>query len=159
MSHEAGHVETITTTTTLTTAVPPDAAAVDDFIEAVSWVGQAATYIQNALVPIIFGLLFVSLVIYIIKLHFGNSTYKQFRLADMICRRDGSLDRKALERLVLFLLTCYGFLYVIHKDRVYIIGYLVAMAGIWLGYQLADNKFTNKNVPHTPPAADPSTQP
>jgi len=151
MSHEAGHVDVVTTTTTATTTAVavPEAAGVDDIIEAVSWVVQAANYVQNALVSIVFGMLFVSLIIYIIKLHFGNGTYKKFRLADMICRGDGSLDRKAFERLVLFLATLYGFLYVVHHERPMIVAYLVAMAGIWLAHQLADNKIANKNVPPT----------
>jgi hypothetical protein len=150
MTHEAGHLDGVTTTTTTTAVAAPDAPAVDDLIEAVSWVGRTVDYIQNALVSIVFGLLFVSLIIYIVKLHFGNGTYKKFRLADMICRGDGSLDRKAFERLVLFLATLYGFLYVVHHERPMIVTYLVAMAGIWLAHQLADNKIANKNVPPTP---------
>jgi len=158
MSHEAGHIETITTTTTNTLVAPPDAPG-GDLIEAVSWVVQTANYVQNALVSIVFGLLFVSLIIYIVKLHFGNGTYKRFRLADMICRGDGSLDRKALERLVLFLATLYGFLYVVHHERPMIVAYLVAMAGIWLAHQLADNKIANKNVPPMPPPSPEQSTP
>lgn len=157
MSHEAGHVDVITTTTTSTAVtVPPEASAAEDLIEAVSWWLKAADYVQNALVSIVFGLLFLSLIVYIVKLHFGNGTFKAFRLADMICRADGSLDRKALERLMLFLTTLYGFLYVVHHERAMLVTYLMAMAGIWLGYQLADNKLANKNTPPPAPIEQPT---
>lgn len=144
MTHEVDHTATAQT---LETAVK---AASDAAVEVVTWWEWAARtgkYIQSTFVSIIFFLLFVSLVIWIIRLNIGNGTYQHFRLADMVMRKDGTIDRKAMERTMLFLASLYGFLYVVHKHEGVIVGYLVAMAGIWLGYQLADNKLTNKGAP------------
>lgn len=144
MSHAADHTaaaEAVESVADVATDV------VTDVVSWWTWSMKILAYVQSSFISIVFFLLFVTLIIWIVKLNVGNGEYRNFFLADMVRRHDGRLDRKAVERALLFLATLYGFMIVVHKHADLIIGYLAVMAGIWLGYQVADNKLPSLGKP------------
>src|SRR5258706_4548168 len=111
--------------------------------------------LTGTLVSWLFGIILISSIVYIIKLHLSNGSYKNFRLSQLICRADGTLDRKAFKDVLLFFVSLYGFIFVMHKHSDMIISYFWAMAGIWLGAHVLDNKLPTlggrPSSPVTPP--------
>ena len=151
MTHEANHTVTEEAVEDVAEFATDAAAQVFTWWE---WATKTLAYIQSTFVSIVFFFLFAALIIWLWRLNVGNSEYENFRIADMVRRKDGSIDRKAMERAMLFLATLYGFLYVVHKHSDLIVGYLWAMATVWLGYQVADNKLANKGKPPELPSPE-----
>jgi hypothetical protein len=133
-----------------------DPGAVEDVIEVVSDLGRFVAYLNETAVTLIFGILFVSLIIYIVRLHFGNSEYQKFRLAHMVMKLDGTLDRKAMKDTVLFMTSMYGFFFVMHKHPDLLVSYFWALAVVWCGMHLADKKLP---TPPLPPTITPEPKP
>lgn len=114
-------------------------------------------YIQSHIISLLFTVIFFSFVVYVIRLHMSNGVYKNFRLAQMVMRGDGSLDRKAMERLILFLMTLYGFLHVMHKQPDMLISYFGTMMVTWGVFHVAGDKLANLGIPKMGPPPN-STQ-
>lgn len=114
--------------------------------ELASWL----VFIETHIVSLIFSVLFFCFLVFLLKLNFGNAEYQNFRIAQMISRADGSLDRKALERAILFLVSIYGFIHVMHKVPEQLTTYFFAMAGVWLTAHVAANKLPDRAGPPEP---------
>lgn len=114
-------------------------------------------YIQSHIVSLLFTVIFFSSVIYVIRLHLSNGIYKNFRLAQMIMRGDGTLDRKAIERLMLLFMTLYGFLHVMHKQPDMLIAYFWAMMAAWGIFHVAGDKLPNLGIPKIGPPPNSSS--
>lgn len=104
-------------------------------------------FIRETFVSLLFLLIFGSILVYIIRLHLGNGDYQKFKLAQLIMRADGTLDRKAFKDTILFATSLYGFFFVLQKHDDLIISYFLTMAGVWLGYHVADNKLPTLGGP------------
>jgi hypothetical protein len=109
-----------------------------------SAVVEALQFLEEHIVSLIFAVFFFSLIVFLIRLNFANGEYRNFRLAQMITRSDGSLDRRAMERVGLYLMSMYGFLHVLHKVPDQITTYFSLMATIWLGAHVLANKLPDR---------------
>lgn len=110
----------------------------------------ALSFIHEHFVSLIFFILFSCFVGVIVKMSLSNGDYKYFKLAHVVMRGDGTLDRKALRDTVLFLAQLYGFFEVLRHHETIIVEYLLTFSAIWGVYHLADNKLTNKGIPSVP---------
>jgi hypothetical protein len=121
---------------------------------ALGFVDGFLVFIEGHIVSLIFAVFFFSLIVFLLKLNFGNGSYKHFKLAQMVAKEDGSLDRKAMERVGLYMMSMYGFLHVLHKVPDQIVTYFSLMATIWLGAHVLGtvaNKLPDRgNVPKEP---------
>lgn len=115
----------------------------DDPSTLVGWLA----FVEGHIVSLIFAVFFFSLIVFLLKLNFSNGEYQNFRLAQMITRSDGSLDRRAMERVGLYLMSMYGFLHVLHKVPDQIVTYFSLMATIWLGAHILQNKLPDRAGP------------
>ena len=104
-------------------------------------------FVLRTLESWVFAVLGLSTMVYIIKLHFSNGDYKHFRLAQLVMRKDGTLDRKACYTLALFGASLYGCVYVLHHVHEMIVTYFSLQATIWLGKHVLDDKLPNRGVP------------
>lgn len=104
-------------------------------------------FIEAHFVSLIFAVLFFSFLVFLVKLNFGNGAYKNFKIAQMVARSDGTLDRRAMERVGLYLMSMYGFLYVLHRVPDQITTYFSLMATIWLGAHVLQNKLPDRAGP------------
>src|SRR5258708_25359848 len=87
-------------------------------------------------ISMMFALIFLSIVAYVIRLHFSKQ-YEHFKFAQLIMKADGTLDRKAFYKTMLFVVCMYGCVEVLHHHPDLVLVYFNLQAAIWLGTHLA----------------------
>ena len=107
----------------------------------------AVDFIQEHIGGLLFAVFFFSLIVWMIRMNVANGPYKNFQLAHLVMRHDGTLDRKAFRETILFLVSVYGFVHVVQHKPEILVEYFWAMTSTWLGAHLLSDKFPSKAAP------------
>lgn len=102
--------------------------------------GEAMEFVQLHFVSMLFSILFILFILLLLRMNSSNGRYDKFLLAHLIMREDGKLDRRGFRETVLFVISIYGFLFVIQKHPTMLVEYFLTMAGVWLGAHIAADK-------------------
>jgi hypothetical protein len=111
-------------------------------------------FIEAHLLSMVAAIFFFAFVVFMVRMNSANGPYQHFKLAHLFMTKEGMLDRKVFRENVLFFVTVYGFIHVVHKAADMTIEYLSAMTGIWLGAHVLNDKFPSRMAPPIPPEDD-----